>query len=164
MDDYYISENAQNNINAVPANQNDFNTQNDTGVQQAQPVPLNLNRQSLPPTLPPTVPPPNSQNYKYNSHKFTLNFKEILKRAVKYLLEGLAVAFIAYYFIVKGKLDIKEIVALGITAAFVFAILDTFSPTIALGARFGAGFGIGQGLFGLAPGSFLAAPMAAAVV
>ena len=91
-------------------------------------------------------------SYPYNNNTFNLNFTDVLKRAIKYLVEGLAVAFVAYYFIGKGKLNVKDIVLLGITAAFVFAILDTFSPTIALGARFGAGFGIGQGLFGLNPG------------
>lgn len=91
------------------------------------------------------------KQYKYNKDVFNIDFRDILKRAIKYLIEGLAVAFVAYYFIGKGKLDIKDIVMLGITAAFVFAILDTFSPTVALGARFGAGFGIGQGLFGLNP-------------
>ena len=96
--------------------------------------------------------PMRAMQYKYNNNTFSLDFKDVLKRAVKYLVEGLAVAFVAYYFIGKGKLNIKDIVMLGITAAFVFAILDTFSPTIALGARFGAGFGIGQGLFGLNPG------------
>lgn len=98
-----------------------------------------------------SVQPPNQQ-YTYNQNSFNLNFKEILKRAIKYLVEGLAVAFVAYYFVGKGKLNIQDIVLLGITAAFVFAILDTFSPTVALGVRFGAGFGIGQGLFGVGPG------------
>jgi len=91
------------------------------------------------------------KQYKYNNDTFNIDFKDVLKRAIKYIVEGLAVAFVAYYFISKGRLDIKDIVMLGITAAFVFAILDTFSPTISLGARFGAGFGIGQGLFGLNP-------------
>jgi hypothetical protein len=89
-------------------------------------------------------------SYKYNADVFSVNAKDILKRAIKYLLEGLAVAFVAYYF-TRGKLDWKEIILLGITAAFVFAILDTFSPTVALGTRFGAGFGIGQAMFGLNP-------------
>ena|ERR1700761_8657043 len=99
----------------------------------------------------PQGPVVNTRQYKYNNDTFNIDFKDILKRGIKYLIEGLAVAFVAYYFIGRGKLDIKDIVMLGITAAFVFAILDTFSPTIALGARFGAGFGIGQGLFGLNP-------------
>lgn len=98
-----------------------------------------------------TLISPNMQQYFYTGDTFHINFKDILKRALKYFIEGLAVAFVAYYFVSKGRLNIKDIVMLGITAAFVFAILDTFSPTISLGARFGAGFGIGQGLFGLNP-------------
>lgn len=94
---------------------------------------------------------PRVPQFRYSQDTFSINFKDILKRVVKYLVEGLAVAFVAYYFIGKHKLDMKDIVMLGITAAFVFAILDTFSPTISLGARFGAGFGIGQGLFGVGP-------------
>ncbi|BCS83115.1 hypothetical protein QLL95_gp1008 [Cotonvirus japonicus] len=111
----------------------------------------------------PQVPLYQSPAYNYNSNAFNLDATDILKRALKYLIEGLAVAFVAYYFIGKGKLNIKDIVMLGITAACVFAILDVFSPTIALGARFGAGFGIGQGLFGLNPavigGPSLVAPI-----
>ena len=92
----------------------------------------------------------NSQ-YKYNKTKFNLELRDVLVKIVKYLVEGLAVAFVAYYLVGRNKLNIRDIVILGITAAFVFAILDIFTPTIALGARFGAGFGIGQGLFGFAP-------------
>lgn len=86
----------------------------------------------------------------YNMDSLNVNLRDIMKRAVKYLLEGLAVAFVAHYF-TKGKLDAKEVIMLGVTAAFVFAILDTFSPTISLGARLGAGFGVGQTMFGLNP-------------
>jgi len=85
--------------------------------------------------------------YRYNYNPFTYNYSDIFQRAIKYFFEGLAVAFVAYAF-TRGKLDWREIAMLGITAAFVFAILDTFSPTISLGARFGAGFGIGQSLLG----------------
>lgn len=94
----------------------------------------------------------------YNMDSLNVNFRDIMKRAIKYLLEGLAVAFVAHYF-TKGKLDAKEVIMLGITAAFVFAILDTFSPTISLGARFGAGFGVGQTMFGLNPMMAAAAPV-----
>jgi len=88
------------------------------------------------------------QQFLYDSNPFDFDWKDIMKRGVKYLIEGVTVAFVAYAF-TRGKLDFKEILMLGITAAFVFAILDTFSPTISLGARFGAGFGIGQSLFGV---------------
>lgn len=126
---------------------------------------------SLVPTIPPEKPPlpphghhhghnhhhhnggGNRHQYAYNPSAFNVDFKELLKRALKYLLEGLSVAFVAYYF-TRGKLDTKEIIMLGITAAFVFAILDTFAPTISFGARFGAGFGVGQAMFGLNPTVF----------
>lgn len=94
--------------------------------------------------------PRTGTQYKRKSGVFNLDAKEIFKRALKYLFEGLAVAFVALYF-TRGKLDIKDSIILGITAAFVFAILDTFAPTVSLGARFGAGFGIGQTMFGLNP-------------
>ncbi len=99
--------------------------------------------------------------YKYNFNGFSVDGKEILKRGLKYLFEGLAVAFVAYYF-THGKLDLTDIIKLGVTAAFVFAILDTFSPTISLGARFGAGFGVGQTMFGLNP-TVLATPVGAVI-
>lgn len=106
----------------------------------------------LPPVTPVApMPPMVAPQHVYNKSHFSSNLKEILKRALKYLIEGLAVALVAYFVVAKGKLNIKEVVYLGITAAFVFAILDTFSPTVSLGVRFGAGFGIGQGLFGLNP-------------
>ena len=63
----------------------------------------------------------------------------------KYLLEGLAVSF-ASTLISKNKLNIKEIVMLGLTAAATFIVLDYFSPTITIGARQGAGFGLGHKL------------------
>ena len=101
-------------------------------------------------TAPHTMPTPVTHSSMYNMDSLNVNLRDIMKRAVKYLLEGLAVAFVAHYF-TKGKLDAKEVIMLGVTAAFVFAILDTFSPTISLGARFGAGFGVGQTMFGLNP-------------
>ena len=74
--------------------------------------------------------------------KLERNASEILKRLVKYALEGLAVALAAKY-IPNQKLEIKEIVMLGLTAACVFAILDIFAPTVSLAARQGAGFAVG---------------------
>jgi hypothetical protein len=121
-------------------------------VVQVNPPPVQVQPVQLQPIAPQYVPYPAAGPYKYNSNMFHLDFRDIIKRGIKYLIEGLAVAFVAYYFIGKGRFNVKDIVYLGITAAFVFAILDTFSPTISLGARFGAGFGIGQGLFGLNPG------------
>jgi hypothetical protein len=138
-------------------------TEQPPGAPQPEPTMYESNVPPMQPTQPmqPIQPmqlahPNMMPQYKYNMDAFSLDFKDILKRAIKYLLEGLAVAFVAYYF-TKGKLNLKDVVLLGITAAFTFAILDTFSPTISLGARFGAGFGIGQAMFGLNPA--LMAPM-----
>jgi hypothetical protein len=64
---------------------------------------------------------------------------------VKYLLEGLAVAVAAYY-IPRRTVDLKEIGVIALTAAAVFAVLDQFAPSVALGARQGSGFGIGYNI------------------
>lgn len=68
-----------------------------------------------------------------------------LAQITKYILEGLAVSA-ASNLIAGNKLDIKEIVLLGVTAAAVFAVLDLFAPSIVKGARQGAGFGLGYRL------------------
>jgi len=73
------------------------------------------------------------------------DFGELLKRAIKYLVEGLMVA-IAAYAIPKKSLNVDEIALLALTAAATFSILDTYVPSLAVGARSGAGFGIGANL------------------
>lgn len=70
-----------------------------------------------------------------------------LQSLVKYLLEGLAVAAAAFY-IPRVKSDLREIAMIALTAAAVFALLDQFAPRVAVGARQGAGFGIGFKLVG----------------
>lgn len=67
-----------------------------------------------------------------------------LRNLVKYLLEGLAVA-VAAYLIPKKTVNPTEIALIALTAAAVFAVLDYFAPGVAMGARQGAGFGIGYG-------------------
>ena len=78
---------------------------------------------------------------------------EVMNRAIKYLVEGLAIAAVAI-FIPKKSLPFKDIVALGVTAAVVFALLDLVSPSISFTARQGAGFGIGANLVGFPGGKF----------
>jgi ABC-type Co2+ transport system permease subunit len=72
---------------------------------------------------------------------------EIIKRIVKYLIEGIAIALIAYT-IPKKRLDLEEVIVIALSAAAIFAILDTFLPSIAVSARQGAGFGVGANLVG----------------
>jgi ABC-type Co2+ transport system permease subunit len=72
---------------------------------------------------------------------------ELVKRIIKYLVEGLMVA-IAAYAIPKRSLNIEEIVLIALTAAATFSILDTYIPSMGVSARSGAGFGIGAKLVG----------------
>ena len=73
---------------------------------------------------------------------------ELIKRIVKYLIEGLMVA-IAAYAIPKRSLNIEEIALLALTAAATFAILDTYIPAMGVSARNGTGLGIGLKLSGV---------------
>ena len=56
-------------------------------------------------------------------------FKEIVKRIIKYLVEGLMVS-IAAYAIPKVSLNMDEIILIALTAAATFSILDTFIPVM----------------------------------
>ena len=81
------------------------------------------------------------------NHKFEFDLTEIVKRAIKYLLEGAAVALAARY-IPTEKINLKEIALIAFTAASVFAILDIYAPTVSVAARQGAGFAIGSSMLG----------------
>ena len=72
---------------------------------------------------------------------------ELVTRAIKYFLEGLAVA-LATFIIPQKKLNVEEILAVAIVAAVTFALLDLLAPSIGLTARQGAGFGLGANLVG----------------
>jgi len=76
-----------------------------------------------------------------------LDLGELVRRAVKYLVEGLMVALAAFA-IPKKSLNLDEIALIALTAAATFSILDTYVPSMAVSARSGAGFGIGANLVG----------------
>ena len=71
---------------------------------------------------------------------------DLVTRLVKYVIEGLAVAVVAY--VLPGKLKISEIGMISLVAMATFAILDMYPPSVGASARTGAGFGIGAGLVG----------------
>ena len=77
------------------------------------------------------------------------NMNELIKRIIKYLVEGLVLA-IAAFAIPKKSLNLEEIALLALTAAATFAILDTYIPSMGVSSRQGAGLGIGLNLSGLA--------------
>jgi hypothetical protein len=72
---------------------------------------------------------------------------DLVSRAVKYALEGLAVAIAAYLLPGKG-LKLSEIGMIALVALATFAILDIYAPSVGASARTGAGFGIGAHLVG----------------
>jgi hypothetical protein len=74
-----------------------------------------------------------------------LDFQELVKRIVKYLVEGLVVAIVAFS-IPKKQLNVEEIVVIALAATMTFSILDVFVPVMGQTARTGAGFGIGANL------------------
>jgi hypothetical protein len=75
---------------------------------------------------------------------------EIVKRIIKYLVEGLAVGLVSFLMLRKTP-DIEEIFLLSLTASSVFAILDVFVPVAGQASR--TGFGVGTGL-ALSPFAF----------
>ena len=80
-----------------------------------------------------------------------INVGELVKRMIKYLVEGLMVA-IAAYAIPKRSLNVEEIILIALTAAATFSILDTYIPSMGVSARTGSGLGIGMNLVGFPGG------------
>ena len=76
-----------------------------------------------------------------------LNISDVLRRVLKYIIEGIMVALAAFA-IPNRRLNMSEIMMIALTAAATFSILDTYVPSLAIGARNGAGFGIGANLVG----------------
>jgi hypothetical protein len=76
-----------------------------------------------------------------------LDLSELLRRAVKYLVEGILVAAAAYV-IPQKTLKLEEVLLIALTAAATFCVLDAYLPSMAIAARSGAGFGIGGNLVG----------------
>ena len=76
-----------------------------------------------------------------------LDLGELVRRIVKYVVEGIMVA-IAAYAIPKHSMKLDEVMLIALTAAATFSILDTYVPSMAVSARSGAGFGMGANLVG----------------
>ena len=76
-----------------------------------------------------------------------LDLGELVKRAIKYIVEGIMVAIVASV-VPKQQLKMEEVGLIALTAAATFSILDTYVPSMAVSARSGAGFGIRANLVG----------------
>lgn len=79
---------------------------------------------------------------------FIVDGSELLNRIIKYLFEGIIVAFAAFFIPGKNKMNATDIITIGIIAAATFSLLDLFAPSIGSGVRNGAGLGIGFNLVG----------------
>jgi len=82
---------------------------------------------------------------------FSVDGKEIIVRIIKYVLEGSMVG-IAAFLIPKNKPNLEEVLTVALVAAATFSLLDMFAPSIAAGARFGAGFGLSSNMVGFPGG------------
>jgi len=77
----------------------------------------------------------------------TFDFSELIKRAIKYIVEGIIVALAAYA-IPKKSLNVEEVIIIALTAAATFSVLDVFIPSMGAGVRNGASTGLGINLIG----------------
>jgi hypothetical protein len=71
-----------------------------------------------------------------------LHFQEVMKRVIKYLVQGLMVAF-ACFAIPKQMLEFEEIALIALVAAATFSILDTYIPTMLQSTCTSTGLGNG---------------------
>ena len=78
---------------------------------------------------------------------FEFDFEEAFKRLIRYLLEGFSVG-VAVQIIAQKKVNLNEIILIGVTASAVLCLLDSFSPTVSHGARSGMGLGLGLSTVG----------------
>lgn len=72
-----------------------------------------------------------------------------INQAIRYLTEGVVIALCAYFIPVFFKNSLRkptlsEVINIALVASVSVFLLDNFSAETAMGARFGAGFNIGQ--------------------
>lgn len=77
---------------------------------------------------------------------YSFDSQEMFTRLVKYLIEGLAVAIVAY--LLGKQLTGYDIALLALVAASVFSVLDLLAPSISSTVRSGVGYGVGFQLAG----------------
>lgn len=75
------------------------------------------------------------------------DFREMVTRLLKYLIEGAVVGLVAAL-IPSKPLSFEEALVIALVAAATFSILDMVAPTLGAGVRQGASFGLGANLIG----------------
>jgi ABC-type Co2+ transport system permease subunit len=76
-----------------------------------------------------------------------VDFSELVKRIIKYLVLGLVIAVVSIV-IPKKSLNLEEVVILALSAAATFSILDVFVPSMSDSLKHGAGLSLGANLVG----------------
>ena len=76
-----------------------------------------------------------------------VDFTELVKRIIKYLVLGLVISVVAIV-IPKKSLNLEEVIILALSAAATFSILDVFVPSMGENARLGAATGLGINMIG----------------
>ena len=76
-----------------------------------------------------------------------VDFSELVKRIIKYLVLGLVIAVVSIV-IPKKSLNLEEVVILALSAAATFSILDVFVPSMSDSVKSGIGLSLGTGLAG----------------
>ncbi len=77
---------------------------------------------------------------------FGIDWQEVIRRALKYLFEGLAVGLASMYLIKNNSLE--SAVMVGITSSAIYALTDAYSPSIGASARLGTGLQLGSAVVG----------------
>jgi hypothetical protein len=78
---------------------------------------------------------------------YSFDLQEVVYRFIKYVIEGLAVALVAWLLPSKS-LPSEEIILVGLSAAAIFSVLDLLAPSISSTVRGGVGYGFGFRLAG----------------
>ena len=78
----------------------------------------------------------------YADRRYSIDWPTVLARIIKYALEGCLLG-VAAWIIPKSKLDLHEVITIGLVAAASFSVADAVSPTIASSARMGSGLYLG---------------------
>jgi len=76
-----------------------------------------------------------------------IDFQELVKRIIKYLVMGITISIICLI-VPRKPLQLEEILSITLVAASVFAICDTFLPSISGPIENGIGFSLGSTLAG----------------
>jgi ABC-type Co2+ transport system permease subunit len=76
-----------------------------------------------------------------------VDFTELVKRIIKYLVLGLVISVVAIV-IPKKSLNLEEVIILALSAAATFSILDVFVPSMGESVRTGAATGLGINMIG----------------